>query len=187
MRYDVAIIGAGVAGLSAARALCPTLDVVVLEEEKLPGGLAWQLGCKATDECLYCGVCHGINLKRDLSETSDFCFDYHPGVTILAVRKFGEEFILTREGGEEVETSSILVATGVRPFDARLTSNLGYGTLPGVFTGYDIEKSLNTEGIQRFSTSHRIAFIQCVGSRNFLKKRGYCSQVCCRYALRIAE
>ncbi|HCW51422.1 MAG TPA: hypothetical protein DGR79_05065, partial [Clostridiales bacterium] len=32
----------------------------------------------------------------------------------------------------------------------------------------------------------RVAFVQCVGSRNVTLGRGYCSQVCCRYALRLA-
>lgn len=53
----------------------------------------------------------------------------------------------------------------------------------------ELERGLRREGrIVRPSDGkepQRVAFIQCVGSRD--RERPYCSQVCCGYALRLAE
>ena len=185
--FDIAIIGAGVAGLTAAQLLNPTMRVVVIETEKLPGGLAWQLGCKATDVCLYCGVCQGINLKRELGDFSFLPFELVTGQTVLAVRKSDTGYLLTLNNRQLISASLVLIATGIQAFDAQHASRYGYGTLPHVYTGIEIEKNLNTQGLVNFAHYQKIAFIQCVGSRNFKEKRGYCSRVCCRYALRIAE
>jgi len=185
--YDIAIIGAGVAGLTAARFLSPHVKVVVIESEKQLGGLAWQLGCKATDTCLYCGVCHSVNLKRDLGDLSFLPFEVITGHPLLAMAKNNENYLLTLKNGQPITARSILIATGIQPFDARHASQYGYGTFPRVYTGVEIEKNLNTIGVEAFASYQKIAFIQCVGSRNFKEKRGFCSRVCCRYALRIAE
>jgi len=185
--YDIAILGAGVAGLAAARILSPSLKGVVVESEERVGGLAWQLGCKATDICLYCGVCHGIQLRRDLGDFSSFPFDLILGQQLTSMFKENGNYHLLFKSGRSIITHSILIATGIQPFDAYQIPQYGYGTFPHIYTGIEIERNLNSEGVKAFHTYQKIAFIQCIGSRNFKEKRGYCSQVCCRYALRISE
>lgn len=185
--YDIAILGAGVAGLSAAQILSPFLKGVVIESEKQVGGIAWQLGCKATDRCLYCGVCYGIQLRRDLGDFSSFPFEFILGQQLVSMSERNENYHLSFKNGRSLIAHSILIATGIQPFDARQVPQYGYGSFPHVYTGIEVERNLNSEGIKAFHSYQKIAFIQCVGSRNFKEKRGYCSQVCCRYALRISE
>ena len=52
-----------------------------------------------------------------------------------------------------------------------------------------MEQTLREKGQAAYDeiNPRRIAFIQCVGSRDEHAGRGYCSQVCCRYALRLAR
>lgn len=174
------ILGGGVSGLTVARNLKDGLKVVVLEEAVLPGGLAFQLGCKATSECLYCGVCRALDVKRTM-----LGFPLLSGRRIVEVTKQNGVFVV--ETDQELLTGKILVvATGALPFDARKMPNFGWKRLPNVYTGFELETALNQGALQHFKHFQRVAFIQCVGSRNAKEQRSYCSQVCCRYALRLA-
>jgi len=180
LKCDALIIGGGVAGLAVAETLLPSLQVTVLEEERL-GGLAWQLGCKATTECLACGVCRSLEMKRKASR-----FPVLLGERITTVERQNGGFKITTQK-RAIETRFVVIATGASPFPPQRMPQFGFGTLKWVYSGFDLEKKLNREGLNEFAPFHEIAFIQCVGSRNFQEKRGYCSQVCCRYALRLAE
>jgi heterodisulfide reductase subunit A len=89
---------------------------------------------------------------------------------------------------QELRVGAVIVATGFDVFDARLKGSLGYGRYPNVLTGLDLEQVFAREGRLRLSTNgkepHNIAFVQCVGSRD--TSHGYCSQVCCKYAMKLA-
>jgi len=89
---------------------------------------------------------------------------------------------------QELRADAIIVATGFDVFNARLKGSLGYGRYPNVLTGLDLEKVFAREAYLRLPTNgkepHNIAFIQCVGSRD--KDHDYCSQVCCKYAMKLA-
>jgi heterodisulfide reductase subunit A len=85
--------------------------------------------------------------------------------------------------------AAVIAATGFAPFDARRKPHFGYGTLPDVMTALEVEEALRRhDRLARPSDGRqpaKIAFIQCVGSREV--EHPYCSQVCCAYALRLAE
>jgi heterodisulfide reductase subunit A len=52
------VIGAGISGVSVANNLSQAgIDVVLVDKNPYPGGQAVFYGCKATDECVRCGVC----------------------------------------------------------------------------------------------------------------------------------
>lgn len=89
---------------------------------------------------------------------------------------------------QEFSIGAVIVATGFDVFDAREKGSLGYGRYPNVLTGLDLEQIFTREGYLRLPTNGKepqnIAFIQCVGSRD--KGHGYCSQVCCKYAIKLA-
>jgi len=91
----------------------------------------------------------------------------------------------------EVHTRAVIVASGATVFDARLKSRYGYGRLADVITGRDLEAMLRETGrVLRPSDGRppdRVAFIQCVGSRDKSIGRDYCSRICCGYALRLAN
>jgi len=90
-----------------------------------------------------------------------------------------------------LKVSAVIVATGFDAFDARQKGLLGYGRYPNVLTGLDLERRFNAEGSISLPSNGKapqnVAFIQCVGSRDEYIGNGYCSQVCCKYAMRFAR
>ena len=76
-KRHVAVIGAGVAGLTAAEVLADWgVQVSLLEKSPFVGGHAVQLNCKATDACVKCGACMVADkLQRVVG---------HAGTSILA-------------------------------------------------------------------------------------------------------
>jgi len=91
----------------------------------------------------------------------------------------------------KLEVSAVIVATGFDVFNATEKGLLGYGRYPNVLTGFDLEKMFSTGDSITLPSSgespRNIAFIQCVGSRDEYIGNGYCSQVCCKYAIRFAR
>ena len=92
----------------------------------------------------------------------------------------------------EVKAGAIILAPGYAPVDPRkLREDYGYGRFANVVTSLDYERILCATGpfegeIRRPSDKkhpHKIAWIQCVGSRQVIPGAGsYCSAVCCTYA-----
>ena len=93
-----------------------------------------------------------------------------------------------------LDTGALILAGGFEPFDARRKSELGYGRWPNVITSLEYERILSAAGpfqghIQRLSDAkipRRIAWIQCVGSRDSHMGNDYCSAVCCMSATKQA-
>ncbi|MFZ5447161.1 MAG: FAD-dependent oxidoreductase [Thermodesulfobacteriota bacterium] len=88
----------------------------------------------------------------------------------------------------ELIADAVVLATGYRPSDPKSRPHYGYGRLPQIITGFELEERLrNGKGLKGpgGELPRRIAFIQCVGSRD--KDHPYCSQVCCAYTLRLAR
>ena len=97
---------------------------------------------------------------------------------------------------EEVElrVASIIVAIGYDLWDPSVAAEYGYGKYPNVFTAMEYERMINAAGptgghIKRRSDGehpHRMAFIQCVGSRNPQMGHPYCCAVCCMFSVKEA-
>ena len=97
---------------------------------------------------------------------------------------------------EEVtlEVGSILLAPGFDPFDPRKRGEYGYGRYQNVITSLEFERILSASGpyqghVLRPSDRtepKRVAWIQCVGSRDVQSGNEYCSGVCCMYAIKEA-
>ncbi|MBU2608351.1 MAG: FAD-dependent oxidoreductase [Chloroflexi bacterium] len=95
---------------------------------------------------------------------------------------------------EEIEVGSVLLAPGFDPFDATIKGEYGYGRIPNVVTSMEFERILSASGpylgqVMRPSDGRhpvKIAWIQCVGSRDETCGRDYCSSVCCMYATKEA-
>ena len=93
----------------------------------------------------------------------------------------------------ELEVESIVAATGFSLLDASIVPQYGYKKIPNVVTSLEFERIMNAAGptsgkILRPSDGKapaKVAFIQCVGSRNE-NYRPYCSQFCCTYATKEA-
>lgn len=94
----------------------------------------------------------------------------------------------------EIEVGSVILAPGFDPTDPSLREEYGYRRYPNVVTSLEFERILSASGpyhghIQRPSDGadpEKIAWIQCVGSRDNSCDKGYCSAVCCMYATKEA-
>ncbi|THB78980.1 MAG: 4Fe-4S dicluster domain-containing protein [Desulfobulbaceae bacterium] len=94
----------------------------------------------------------------------------------------------------EIEVGSIIFSPGIEVFDAKLRGEYGYGEYPNVVTSIEFERLLSASGptsgtVSRPSDgSHprKVAWVQCVGSRDVSCNRDYCSSVCCMYATKEA-
>jgi heterodisulfide reductase subunit A len=94
----------------------------------------------------------------------------------------------------DIGVGAIIIASGLDRFDARLKSVYGYDRYANVIKSVELERILNASGpfqghLRRLSDlkePRKIAFIQCVGSRDAQLGNTYCSSVCCVYAIKEA-
>ncbi|MCF7910983.1 MAG: FAD-dependent oxidoreductase [Candidatus Cloacimonetes bacterium] len=169
--------------------------------------------------CLGCGMCYPVcpvtqpnNWEQNLVEKKAIfveCAGSLPNVPVidpaLCLRlNGGEECNLCMEACMfgaidfsekeeilEINAGAVIVAAGFETIDAKEIENLGYGKYPGVFTAYELERLLAsngpTEGKLRMRDGEtkpgRVAIIHCAGR----DKVGYCSNVCCSYSARHAH
>ncbi len=97
-------------------------------------------------------------------------------------------------GEETISVGAIIAAPGGEIFDAKKKGEYGFGIYENVVTSIQFERILSASGpyfghIQRISDGRepkKIAFIQCVGSRDAACGNGWCSSVCCMYATKEA-
>jgi heterodisulfide reductase subunit A len=91
---------------------------------------------------------------------------------------------------QSIEADAVLIAIGFQPFNPK-DKPYGYGRFKNVVTGLDLERMLKQSGRVKRPSDHmspeRMAFIQCVGSRDAKLNHLWCSKVCCGSALRMAR
>ncbi|NLW06545.1 MAG: FAD-dependent oxidoreductase, partial [Clostridia bacterium] len=94
-----------------------------------------------------------------------------------------------------LEVGSIILAPGYELYDASLSGEYGYGYYKNVITSMEFERLLSATGpteshVVRPSDQKppkKIAFIQCVGSRDCEREGSpYCSSICCMYSTKEA-
>lgn len=192
MTQRVLVVGGGVAGLTAAVSLAQRGHAVTLvEREQLLGGQANTVCCKAINGvCQLCGAC----LLADALEAAGHQagLDMRTGTRLQDLSRADGALtatLLSPAGSVTLPCSALVLATGFDHVDARTKGPYGYGILPAVISGEELERRLKVEGQATYDgpALKRVAFVQCVGSRDEHAGRGYCSQVCCRYALRLAR
>jgi heterodisulfide reductase subunit A len=121
------------------------------------------------EQCIGCGLCERVCLAKAIN--------------------YGDNLAT-----EKIEAGSIILAPGYEVFDARLRPEFGYGVYPNVVTSIEFERLLSATGPHRGhllrpsdgTIPERIAFIQCVGSRDTNCGNDYCSSICCMYATKEA-
>ncbi len=95
----------------------------------------------------------------------------------------------------ELKVGAVVLTPGFGRVDDKVLEKFGYGRFPDVLTAFEFERltcaSGPTEGhIVRPSDNKppkKIAFLQCIGSRDETCGNGYCSSVCCMYAVKEAS
>jgi heterodisulfide reductase subunit A-like polyferredoxin len=138
-------------------------------------GFSEEEAVREAERCLACGIC---------SECYQ-CVDACIAGAINHEDTFEEETI---------EVGAVIAAPGFKTFDAGIRGEYGYGTYANVVTAIQFERILSASGpyfghVQRISDGkepRKIAFIQCVGSRDTSCGNSWCSSVCCMYATKEA-
>jgi heterodisulfide reductase subunit A-like polyferredoxin len=127
------------------------------------------------ERCLSCGICS--ECLQCVYACQKHCIDHD-----------------MREEIVELNVGSVVLVPGAEPMCGDIRPEFGYGRLPNVVTSIELERMLSASGpwggeVRRPSDGghpHKVAFIQCVGSRDISCNQGYCSSVCCMYATKEA-
>ncbi|MHB8918558.1 MAG: FAD-dependent oxidoreductase, partial [Desulfocucumaceae bacterium] len=99
-----------------------------------------------------------------------------------------------KEETVQLSVGAVILAPGFEIFHAGDRGELGYGIYKNVVTSLQFERMLSASGPFQghlvrpsdHSEPKKVAFIQCVGSREPGRDRNYCSGVCCMYATKEA-
>ncbi|MFX1388703.1 MAG: FAD-dependent oxidoreductase [Promethearchaeota archaeon] len=120
-------------------------------------------------KCIGCGICKGICKAKAIDyELQDKLVNLNVGAVVLAI--------------------------GFDEYDPTPLTELGYGKNLNVITSIEFERILSASGphsglIIRPSDGiipKKIAFLQCIGSRDRKRRIDYCSSVCCMYTTKEA-
>ena len=125
--------------------------------------------------CLACGLCSECMQCVKVCTAGAVCHDQQP-----------EEI--------EIDAGSVILTPGFEEFQGSLRGEFGHGRYANVLSSVQFERMLSAAGptaghVQRPSDRgevERIAFIQCVGSRDTARGNGYCSSICCMSATKEA-
>jgi heterodisulfide reductase subunit A2 len=184
----ILVIGGGPAGLEAARSAAELGgEVILLEKRERLGG--------TPDRENYAKLTHHW---RDASEAmAELAFAVTDNANVQVKYQAevkgmsgsaGNFEVQIEAGGkaESLNVGAVIIATGFQHFDpGRATQYYNYYSFPDVITLTDLEKMLKEHNVVRPSNGQapkKIAFIQCVGSRDRQIGNEYCSKVCCGIA-----
>jgi heterodisulfide reductase subunit A-like polyferredoxin len=143
--------------------------------EEVEKGLTEAQALAEAERCLNCALCSECNQCVEACEQH-------------AIDHAMKERIV------KLEVGSVLLTPGFEEFDAALKSEYGYGRYSNVVTSIQFERMLSAAGpfeghLIRLSDgkpARRIAWIQCVGSRDSTCDNDYCSSICCMMATKQA-
>jgi heterodisulfide reductase subunit A len=146
----------------------------------------WNLGMKPR-KCIRIIFAQAVPLRATIER--EYCIDCR-----LCEKACDRQAInlLDAPRTRRLQASAVILATGAKPFDPTLKSEYAYGRLPQVLTNLEFERLVCASGPTQGrlvtpggSPVRRLAFIQCVGSRDrrFLP---YCSGYCCTASIKEA-
>jgi heterodisulfide reductase subunit A-like polyferredoxin len=125
--------------------------------------------------CLACGLCSECMQCVKACSAGAVCHDQQPAEREIAV-------------------GSVILTPGFEEFQASLRGEFGHGRYANVLSSVQFERMLSAAGptgghVERPSDGgevKKVAFIQCVGSRDAARGNGYCSSICCMSATKEA-
>lgn len=94
----------------------------------------------------------------------------------------------------ELNVGAVILAMGSAPFDPKVKKEFGYGRFKNVVTSLEFERILSASGpfegkiLRPGDGKHpkKIAWVQCVGSRDRNIDQEFCSSMCCMYTAKEA-
>ena len=143
--------------------------------EEVEKGLTEAQALAEAERCLNCALCSECNQCVDICE--QHAIDH-----------------AMKERTVKLEVGSVILTPGFEEFDATRKGEYGYGRYSNVVTSVQFERMLSAAGpfeghLIRLSDgqpARRIAWIQCVGSRDSNCGNEYCSSICCMMATKQA-
>ena len=125
--------------------------------------------------CLACGLCSECGMCVKACSAGAINHDMQPVTEVLRV-------------------GSVVLTPGFEEFQASLRGEFGHGRYANVLSSVQFERILSAAGptgghVIRLSDNREIkklAFIQCVGSRDPARGLNYCSSICCMSATKEA-
>ena len=138
-------------------------------------GYSVQQAVAEAGRCLACGLCSECMQCVKACSAGAVCHDQRPAEI-------------------EIEAGSVILTPGFEEFQSALRGEFGHGRYTNVLSSVQFERMLSAAGptgghVQRPSDGgevERLAFIQCVGSRDAARGNGYCSSICCMSATKEA-
>lgn len=136
-------------------------------------------------------------VPRVMTIDTERCLYFQKGVCKVCEKKACERGAIDFEQKEkeiDLDVGAIIVATGFGLYDPSEFTEYGYGQYKNVLTAMEFERLICASGPTggRLEVApdkrhpKKIAFIQCVGSRDINRGRRYCSTVCCMNAIKQA-
>ncbi len=179
------IIGGGISGISAALEIANADKQVYLVEK------SDSLGGQVTNIDLTFPY---LNSAKQMIDPKIEAVLNHSKISVFLNTEVKEVFgyvgnfettIKPDQKEVKLDFGNVIVATGLKPFDAKKITNYGYGKIPNVITSVDFEQALKSGVIitRDGKVPKDIAIIHCVGSRNE-NYNPYCSRACCMSALK---
>jgi heterodisulfide reductase subunit A len=189
---SIIILGAGAAGLAAARALSPFHRITIVEERAVLGGMGERISCANMDGCSSCGACNLPELAEQVM--ADPNVDVLEGTVVTSAQRDGQgDWVLGTEGNHTgvLRTDAVLVSTGLDVDDGASLVEYGVGQVDDVMTALDLDQEL--KGLDPVSGAAGLlgdglgsmAIVQCTCATE-TGELPYCSKVCCAYTARLA-
>jgi heterodisulfide reductase subunit A2 len=180
----VIIIGGGPAGIEAAAKLSQNnIKVILLEKEDQIGG-----HIKNTHK-LFPNFEDSEQIMDSFnSKLQNKYIDLKLNTEIDNIGKENNLWVAKSKSGDSFNGDAIILASGFRLFDAVYKEELGYGLYEDVITSVEFEQMYKTGTIRKADGSEpkRIAFLNCVGSRDEKVGNHYCSRVCCINSVKLS-
>lgn len=181
MNGNIVIIGGGIAGMEAAKALLALGHTPILVEASKELG-----GHVASWHKLFPDMSSAKDiidrLRADVRGANVFL-----GTKVISFNRLADGYSLKLSNGIVVNASAVLVSTGFRLFDATRKEEYGYGVYDHVITNSDLEAWFSGKEDPRVPENvGTVGFVHCVGSRDLKACNGQCSKVCCATAIKQA-
>ncbi len=151
------------------------IETRIRDFSEVEGALTEEQAVAEAKRCLHCAMC---------SE----CMACVEACQAQAIRHDQEDEIV------QFKVGAVIAVPGFEDFQPSREYDLGYSRYPDVVTSLEFERILSASGpfsghVRRISDGtapKKIAFLQCVGSRDISCRNRYCSSVCCMYAIKEA-